>query len=79
MIDVRWRKALQAYFGVKGFDKIIIVLLKALTQKRKPCRCIRPAPSTTYPVYVGYAADTYFFPSRSMTILTGVSLNSRFI
>jgi hypothetical protein len=53
----------QAYFGVKGFDKITIhVLLKSLKCKRKPRRCIHPSHSATYPVYVGHAADKYVVP-----------------
>jgi hypothetical protein len=53
MIDVRWRKSLQAYFGLPGFDKITVILLKALKCKKKPCRCIHPASSTTYPFLWG--------------------------
>jgi hypothetical protein len=71
MIDVRWRKSLQAYFGLPGFDKTTIVLLKALKCKRKPCRCIRPATSATYPVCFGDETEKLFSPSSSMTILTG--------
>jgi hypothetical protein len=49
MIYVMWRHSLQAYVCLPGFDKITIILLKALKCKKKPCRCIRPASSATYP------------------------------
>jgi hypothetical protein len=62
MIDVRWINSLQAYFGLPGFDKITIILLKALKCKKNPCRCIRPVPSVTYPVCFGYAAENYVVP-----------------
>jgi hypothetical protein len=57
MIDVRWRKSLQACFGLQGFDKITIILWKALKYKKKPCRCIRPASSATYPWGGGGGAE----------------------
>jgi hypothetical protein len=52
MIDVRWRKTLQ--FGAKGFDNMTLVLLKALKSERKACRCVRPPPCETYPVFMGH-------------------------
>jgi hypothetical protein len=59
IIYVRWRKSLQAYFGFRGFERITIILLKALKCKKKPCRCIRPASSATYPLGGG-AEEKYF-------------------
>jgi hypothetical protein len=61
MIDVRRRKSLQAYFGLPGFDKITVILLQYLKCKKKPCRCIRPASSATYPV-LGDAEEEYAVP-----------------
>jgi hypothetical protein len=61
MIDMRWRKALQHYFGVKGLDNMTRILLKALKSKRKACRCIRKTPCE-YPIY--------FWPCRGKAFCT---------
>jgi hypothetical protein len=62
IVDVRWRAALEFYFGKPMYDRVTSVIMQALESSLKKFKACIPSLETSYPVYSDGVNESFFYP-----------------